>query len=411
MRIEANLVGASLVAFAAVASLSAAVAARPQPIAPIPRIVRIVTPPVAAPATFRTEWLKASHIVRGKRVDFLVDGDRAAVLEWPAGERYGEPRVVPLENSVPLLAFLADRRYEFLWAPLTDWAGADLARFRERLRRQAETLSQTSRSVGALSSAESVVSGRVADFIRLTAIYMDIGEALLAQAVMEKYLAATRPRGGNSQRSLDWVIAKARLASVLQFQGKIEESFPHYDDIQRVAGRSVQSVNGAINHAAILAEAGRYSDALQIIDSAWAMFRKEAGEDGLVGSERQFAWIRACALNGLGRIDEATATYETLRESGRVSDRNFIVPSKESIEWRAHWCMRRKANLKQYLLDELRSERPTLAVLAMQPAYKGEGEDPVLLVDMRADPEIRVAIAVRMRELPAPMLPAMNKYR
>ena len=53
-----------------------------QELAP-PPIVRIVAPPVAAPATLRTEWLKASQIVGTKRVDLLVDGHRAAVLEWP----------------------------------------------------------------------------------------------------------------------------------------------------------------------------------------------------------------------------------------------------------------------------------------------------------------------------------------
>ena len=170
-------------------------------------------------------------------------------------------------------------------------------------------------------------------------------------------------------------------------------------------------MNGAINHAAVLAESGRYSDALLKIDYAWAMFRKKAGQGGLTGSERQFAWIRACALSGLGRTDEATATYETLRESGRVFDADFIVQSKESIEWRARWCMRRDADLKQFLLSELRSERPTLAVLALQPTYKGEREDPVLLAKMRADPDIRAATATRVRELPAEMVPAMNKYR
>lgn len=395
---------------AAIVAVTGPVMAAPQD-APLRPIAPSVAPPATAPATIRTEFLKASQIVGGQRVDLLIDGDRAAVLEWPAGERYGEPRFVPLETLFAVLIFMADQRYEFLWTPLTAWTGADLAPFRERLRRKAEALSLRTGSSFALSSAESVASGRLSELIRLTAIYLDIGERALAQAVMEKYLAAARPRGGNDQRTVNWVIAKARLATILQSREKTYEALSHFDDIQRVAGRSVNSVNGAINHAAMLAEVGRYAEALQKIDAAWSFFSRKAGNEAIAGSERQFAWIRACALNGLGRSDEATATYETLRGSGRVHDRDFIIQTKESIEWRAHWCMRREGDLKRFLLDELRSERPTFAVLALQPAYRGSAENPALLAKMRADPEIRAAFTARMRELPALMVPALNKYR
>lgn len=370
-----------------------------------------IAPPATGPATVMQEFLKASQLVGGKRIDLLIGGERAAVLEWPAGERYGEPRVIPLESSSAVLTFLADRRYEFLWGPLTAWTGADLARFRERQRRKAEAISLRTGSTAALSPAESVASGRLAEFIQLTAIYLDIGERELAQAVMEKYLAATRPRGGNDQRTVNWVLAKARLATILQTREKIDEALSHFDDVQRVAGRSVNSVNGAINHAAMLAEVGRYGEALQKIDAAWAFFSRKAGDEAIAGSERQFAWIRACALTGLGRTEEATATYATLRESGRVHDRDFIVAPKESIEWRANWCMRREGTLKNFLLDELRSERPTYAVLALQSDYRGTTENPALLAKMRSDPDIRAAAVTRMRALPIAMVPALNKYR
>lgn len=395
---------------AAIVAIAGPVMAAPQD-GPPRLIAPSVAPPAKAPATIRSEFLKASQIVGGRRVDLLIDGDRAAVLEWPAGERYGEPSFVPLETSSAVLIFMADRRYEFLGTPLTAWTGADLDPFRERLRRKAEALSLRKGSTFALSSAEMVASGRLAELIRLTAIYLDIGERERAQAVMEQYLATARPRGGNDQRTIDWVLAKARLATILQTRDKTDEALSQFGEIQRVAGRSVNSVNGAINHAAMLAEVGRYGEALQTIDAAWAFFSRKAGDEAIAGSERQFAWIRACALNGLGRSDEATATYETLRGSGRVHDTHFIVQTKESIEWRAHWCIRRDGDLKRFLLDELRSERPTLAVLALQPAYRGSAENPALLAKMRADPELRAAYAARMRELPAAMVPALNKYR
>lgn len=400
---RSNFILAAAIALAVSAKAAGQVAPPAPPVS--------LTPPATGPVTIRTDYLKASQVIGGKRVDLLIDGDRAAVLEWPVGERYGEPRYVPLEGSSAVLAYLADRRYEFLWPQLTAWTGADLAPFRERLNRKAEALSLQTGSSLSISPAESVASGRVSELIRLTAIYLDIGERGQAQAVMEKYLAAARPRGGKGQKTLNWVLAKARLATILQSIEKTDEALAQFDDIQRVAGRSIDSVNGAVNHAAMLAEVGRYGQALQTIEAAWAFFAREAGEEAITGSERQFAWIRACALNGLGRQDEATATYETLRESGRVTDRDFIVDSKESIEWRAHWCMRRDDDLKRFLLAELRSERPTGAVLALQPSYRGSMESPALLAKMRADPEIRAAAAARMRELPVAMVPALNKYR
>lgn len=373
--------------------------------------VRSAAPPATSPARIPSEILKASQLVGGRRIDLLIDGDWTDLVEWSAAERYGKPEVWPLESPFGILMFLADRRYEFLWTPLTAWTGAELALLRERLRRKAESLTLGKRSFTAVDSAESVASGRLSDLIRLSDIYTDLGERELAQAVIENYLAAARPRGGNDQRTSDWVIAKVQLANILRAREKTDEAVLHFDDIQRVAGRSVNSVNGAINHAAMLAEVGRYGESLQKIDDAWSFFSRKAGAGAIAGSERQFAWIRACALNGLGRSEEAVAAYQTLRRSGRVRDKNFITPDKDAIEWRAHWCMRREADLKRFLLEELRSERPTLAVLALQPAYHGKPENAALLEKMRADPEIRAAFTARSRELPAVMSPALNNYR
>jgi hypothetical protein len=239
---------------------------------------------------------------------------------------------------------------------------------------------------------------------------MQIGETPLAQQVMETYLGASKPRGSSSQQTMDWVLAKSRLASIMQYAGKVEESFRHYADIQDQAGKSEFALNGMINHAAVLAESGRHAEALALIDRTWEKFRK-AGDEGLAGSERQFAWIRACALDGLGRHAEADAAYAVVRNSGAVYDRDYMVDGKESIEWRGQWCRRQESELKAFLLAELASHRPTMAVLALQPGYKPFYEDGALLAKMRADPEIRGAMAYRMRELPARMVPALNKYR
>lgn len=380
----------------------------PPPIVAPPPLVRIVTPP-APPVP--SAWVKASGLANGRRVELLIQGERAAIREWPATGSNRLPDLYELANSATVLALLADRNYGFLWDELTRWAGPDLGLFRERLRQQAVAISNRSASLSPMTSAESATSPRVADFIRLTALYLQIGETRLAEQVMETYLAAIGPSGRSTQRTNDWILAKARLATVLQVAGRVEESYRHYADIQAQAGRSDYALNGMVNHAAVLAENGRHAEALALIDAAWEKFRKDAGDEGLAGSERQFAWIRACALDGLGRAAEADAAYQLVRNSGPVADRDFIVDRKESIEWRAHWCRRRQLDVKALLLAELAADRPTIAALVLQPTYKSELIDTALLAKMRADPDIQAAVAKRIRVLPPAMIPALNRYR
>jgi hypothetical protein len=398
-------------ALAAICVAGQSLAAEPAPRPPIvtpPPMVRVVAPPVPSPPA---DLVKASGLANGRRVELLVQGERAAIREWPAAASNRLPDLYELTNSATVIALLADRNYAFLWDELTRWAGADLGLYRERLRQQAVAISNRSASLPPMTSAESATSPRVADFIRLTAIYLQIGEPALAEQVMATYLAAVGPKGRSTQQTNDWILAKARLATVLQVAGKVDESYRQYADIQAQAGRSDYALNGMVNHAAVLAENGRHAEALALIDAAWDKYRKEAGDEGLAGSERQFAWIRACALDGLGRPAEADAAYRVVRNSGQVADRDFIVDRKESIEWRAHWCRRREPELKALLLAELAADRPTIAALVLQPAYKSELLDSSLLARLRADPHIQAALAGRVRVLPPAMIPALNRYR
>ena len=204
-------------------------------------------------------------------------------------------------------------------------------------------------------------------------------------------------------------MAKARLARSCSSTAGSTVAAPD-EDIQAQAGKSEFGLNGMINHAATLVESRRYAEALDLIDRAWALFTK-SGDEALTGSERQFAWIRSCALGGLGRNDEADAAYAVVRNSGDVSDRDYIVDRKELIEWRGLWCRRREADLKALMLAELAASRPSIAVLALQPGYRPEFEDPELLAKLRADPDIVAAARLRMRTLPAAMTPALRKYR
>ena len=400
-----------LAAVLAVVLAAPAAGAEPQPSVPVaPPIIRVMAPPAPPAPPMPPDWLKASGVVDGKPFALLINGDRAALVERLGDRGPGGQRFFTIDSFNGVLALLADRRFEFLWPQLELWAGLDLGLFRERLRQQAEEISLRAGRPFPSSSAESATSPILSSYIRLTAIYMQIGETPRAEQVLQTYLAAIGPKGRSSQQTMDWVLAKARLATVMQFDGRVEQSLRQYEDIQAQAGKSEFGLNGMINHAATLVESRRYAEALDLIDRAWALFTK-SGDEALKGSERQFAWIRSCALGGLGRNDEADAAYAVVRNSGDVSDRDYIVDRKESIEWRGLWCRRREADLKALMLAELAASRPSIAVLALQPGYRPEFEDPELLAKLRADPDIVAAARLRMRTLPAAMTPALRKYR
>jgi tetratricopeptide (TPR) repeat protein len=174
--------------------------------------------------------------------------------------------------------------------------------------------------------------------------------------------------------------------------------------------------NAKVNLAALLAENGQYEEALSWIDEALAEFtaQQEDWENyKLSGSDRHFAWIRACALVGLGREKEAKPLIDlVLASPENPVDIYADVYSTSSIERRLYSCTgdveRMVAFVKKGYNHPLFGH---FAYLYLQPELNFQlPHHDAFLKKVRAHPDLK-ALAAEMVPVPASVVPALNNWR
>lgn len=208
----------------------------------------------------------------------------AARGEWDAA-RKGIGRN---PGTQTLLSIGMDRRYQTLWPDI------------DRLARDGfqTSLEQDFARAAAAAKAAPADFSLAGDQIR----------ALRRLGRYEEALAVAKPFLGNRTRietegdHAFWVINDQ--AEVLKSLGRTDAALAAFDDALSYGIDSYHTLVGiAINRAILLVDAGRHAEALA------AMQDLEAKHDASLNPfGRMFVWsTEACALNGLGRTDEARA--------------------------------------------------------------------------------------------------------
>jgi hypothetical protein len=378
-----------------------------QPVRPLP-------PPIPTPVPPQPPLVRASGQVQTGEgvvdVELLVLNDDAALhLRWP-GEHDREINWLTKPGDV--LSLLADKRMAFLWAPLTEWAGPALERMRNRRLAKLQAAAAIGESAqAAAATIESTVRPRTRATLQLAGFLIETGQPNEAERILQERLA-TMPLARDKSRwnEIEWFTVASRIATARTARGDIRGALAEYDLAQTTLGDSPYAINALVNRAALLLRDRRYAEALSVIDPAWKQWQATRSDDKVGGSERQFAWIRACALEGLGRRAEADAAFQPVLAAKDSWDRDFVIDSDQKLQMRGLVCMRRTAAVKAMIAENIRNGFSSNALLIFQPAYR-----PLFDADFWAtitsDPELQKLVRERMRELPPELAPALNGWR
>jgi tetratricopeptide (TPR) repeat protein len=402
------------VLMAAIGLLPVAAGAEAPP--PIPPVISFpVAPPAPGKAVDRlTSLVKASGAVQTGggpvMVEFLTDGADAALRLRRSPQSL--PQLFPLTRTADAVRLLADKRMAFLWSPLTEWAGPNLERMRDRQieRLQAAVTIRTSLQQPA-NTGESTVRPPTRALLQLATFMIDNGRAADAERMLQNRLATMPVQAGQARwEEIEWMSVAALIATSRAARDDVDGALAQFDLIRATLGSSPYAMNATINRAALFANRNRYAEALATIEPLWQQWNAINSTDKVNGSERQFAWIRACALEGLGRHTEADAAFQTVIEAHDSRDRNFVIESDERLKLKGLMCMRRTKSIKQIAAADLRNALFPNELITFQPAYRPLNYAE-LWAQLRSDPDLAAAARERMRELPPELTPALNGWR
>lgn len=392
--------------------LAALLATVPAQAIAAPDAVPVPAPIIAADPS--AAYVKASGWVEGAEgrtfVELLIDGDDAALRTRVAGA--SRPRYLILTYPADALMLLADRRLEFLWAPLTDWTGPSLERMRARMIRRFRSAMETARpDAPSANTSESTVRPRVRALLQYARMLDLTGHGADAEEMLRGQLSTMRFKQGGGWRGIEWSSVATAIAVSRVLRDDRAGAIAEYATMERAMGRSPYTVNAIVNRAASLAMDGQYVSALATVDQAWARYLKENQGDKVPGSERQFAWIRACALSGLGRDADARVQERVLRDDRELYDDHFVIEPDNDLLVRSAKCRRDGAEVARLIGRDLRRVGRSQALILLQPAYRARGADVAIIDAVRADPALKAAAATHVRVLPPEMTAALNGWK
>jgi hypothetical protein len=373
------------------------IAAEPPTVAgatPVAGVVQTATARLAI--EFRVVW--------GSGVLFVSDAD---------GKQLGT-QFVYIDSPDMALRILADPRYSFLWAGLTQWAGDDLGKLRDRYRSAAREAMETGVPRDPRNTAESSTGPRLRATLQYASVLAETGDIETARTLLLAQLPGMDLT--SDDRVSDWVLVRIRLAQLLWKSGRGPEALEMLSAVPDQVRQSVYRLNIDVNRAALLAESGRYAEALEAIQTSqdsFQSYKKAKGQHGskVGGSARHFDWIRACALHGLGRGDEAQAIIGTL-ETSRPSSSGFVVEADAGVKMRAYACMQDGVRYTdQILADFARKSALVGSALIVQPAFDWPSVSAITLKETHEEPRIKALFPERVRILPLSYLPALNHWQ
>ncbi|MGN6154432.1 MAG: hypothetical protein ACTHN4_01700 [Sphingomicrobium sp.] len=301
---------------------------------------------------------------------------------------------------------------QFLWATLIAMTGRDLEQLRtQSLAQLRDSAAQGQAALRSTDTQQSTVRPAVRSVLQLASMLEATGHRDEGLNLLEQQLAKM-PLKPNGWSGIEWFSVASAHATLRWHAGDYPDAIAEYSTIEQALSGSPYLLNATVNRAALLAESGHYQDALTTIDGAWAEFLAQTKGDKVPGSERQFAWIRACALNGLGRTDEARREMRILVEDRAPTDPDFVIPKDNDIELRAAVCMNDAETVTNLILRDLTgSPVGSKAVVWMQPAFQTPLPAWQAMFDkVRADKRVQDAVAERMRVLPPELTPALNGW-
>jgi len=341
--------------------------------------------------------------------EFHAGGDLAIImLRRPDGQ---STPLVAIDSVSEAIAVLDDKRLAFAWPALLAWAGEDLTRLRDRAVVRAQVAAQAGLIVLQPSESEQYVGDRrLAASLQYARALDEAGQKSTAIAFLKGEIDQVPEDTGHSAQR---VFLLTRLASVLFDSGRTSEAIVLLD--KGLADQTIDesfSVNLSVNLASYLARTGQSQRALTVIDSAWALFGAAPEEDAesykVPSGEAYFASIKACALSGLGRTDEARAF---IRRIAIVPPSRLTSASEPAARLLAFTCMHDVGGLANEIVTQIGSAEPAADVFnSLQPLGSGYPAEVATLRSALALLQVRRATEGRLNILGPEFSAALNKW-
>ncbi len=320
---------------------------------------------------------------------------------------------VPVTLSIANL-MITNKQYRPLHKQILEWGGAGFEKIRVRMAGTIIPISIGSNNLISMQSGKnSIILAKNKDLRELG--YLDRASALL-DPVLARYPGKKKKLSDGAQ--WEWTSFTIAKATNLIRQGKFEEAMQLYQDFeqQSLVDQDLKA-NTAVNRAAYLAEAGRYEEAISALDLAETAYGAQVPSYSNIkvgGSDREFMWIRACALHGTGKLNEAKLLTDKLYAMPEQPTSYFAsLTSTAFIKRRLAFCMD-DADALVGLLQQDYSKYPSLptsATLTLQKGYQFDAIDrSALLQRVRDDPRLRDIMALVEQVAPEQM-PAINAWR
>lgn len=366
--------------------------------------------PVAAQAQSDSPRAEVTWSGGSGMAELQIHGDSAQVmLQTPDGNLSQLRSVDTVDDA---LAVLADERLAFLWPALLAWAGDDLHILRDKALSRAERVADQGGRPLAVEGRAKLEgwSREFWAFRQYMSALVHAGRTSDAIARIQAEIAS--PTLGDN--TLVRAQIQLMLANVLFDDGATSQAIAVLEKASADARSNAAKTEADVNLALMLALVGQYDRALTIDDAAEQDFDR-MGSGILVGhrklpdSHAYFAAIRACALDGLGRHDEAQATLATI---GSEPETALDLSVRAESRLLAYSCMHDAAGLANELAADIQAAPPAAKVfLQFQPAREVRpAERETLAKAISMDTAIK-AMSGRVRVLGGNLIPALSSWR
>jgi len=345
------------------------------------------------------------------QAELHVAGDSAIILIRLADGSIASARAV---NDVSdALGILADRRLAFAWPALLAWAGSDLTLLRERAVARARMAAEAG-LLGAEPSGQAekwAGDPAVSATLHYARALSDAGHKTDAITVLREAIAQTP---GDAEHNYARVFLTMRLANMQFESGDVAAGIAQLEAAERDKALDGEyELNIVVNLAMALARSGQYQRALVTINNAWRDFDAGAAESEdylkVPSSEANFAWIKACALDGLGSHEKARALM-----AGIVAAPDWPVDDTVPATARLNGflCMHDDAGFAAEIAAQLQSAAPAGAVfLQAQPGAHEYAPDRAVVTAALHRPALIKAMAGQVRDLAPAFAPALQGWR
>lgn len=347
----------------------------------------------------------------------IADGGFRAVSPTHAMIRIGPPasqQTVDIRTVDEALAALADQRLAPMWPPISTWAGPGLEDLRDRRIAEARSIFAKGRTKDADTAIASVVRPRLRPTFLLADALFAGGRVTEAVDLMRAARAA-EPKD-SPWWSFHWASMSQWLAKVEDRQGRFDAALAILDAAIPPLGKDRVKLNLEASRASVLLELNRPAEALVAIDAVQMAFEAPgsgilSGNARIKGSDRQFAWIRACALHRMGRIAEAQAAATPLHPEVEPQDKRFKIDPTLKLRKQLALCSQDVAATAG-IYAEMLTATPYAgeALMELQPALKAPGLAPGFMDQVRHHPVLAPMLAKRFRPLPDTLVPALHGW-